>query len=277
MEPEENQSTPQNYTPAVVVEEPPPPPADAHLEGVVALIGSAVLFSLFLRSVGRSTAATKIRRWMPLLYAIVWGFALSVVTWLYVRDLSETWVLAIWLLFLGAVIVSVGWLRSVAAGVALSIEGRFGIGDSIRVGDVEGEVVMFGMRAVRLRSFDGTLHSIPNDKFMTESIANLTGGGGGSACEIRVPLPRAVVPEDALSIAREIAVVTPYASPRHRPEVFLLPRRDDARRLDIAVRGYAFDAAFQDHFRSDVISRLNAALGVTESQAEPEDQLLLRG
>lgn len=233
-------------------------PPNFHLNGLIPIVLAAALVSFLLSRIGRSSAARGLRRWLPLLYTLIWGAAVVSITWIYARGLSSTWFLAIWLLFLLIALASVGWLRSVMAGVALSVEGRLRIGDSIRFGTVEGEVIAFGMRAMRLRGVDGTIHEIPNEKLVTEAVANLSGEGGDSACELTLTVPPTVDPDEALELARTIAVLTPLASPRHRPEVFLLPRTEEEQRYELRIRGYAFDALYQDHYRSDVTSRMQA-------------------
>lgn len=251
----------------------------AHLQGVFVVLIIAGLLSLLMRRVGRSNVAGPFRRWLPVAYSVVWGLAIVIVTMIYAQGLPNTWFLAIWLVFLVVVFASVGWLRSVMSGVALSIEGRIRLGDSIRVGDVEGEVIGFGMRALRLRSVEGTIHEIPNQKLVTEPVANLTGDGGDSACELTIAVPDEVDPDTALELARTIAVLTPLASPRHRPEVFLFARDKQERSYELKIRGFAFDAAYQDHFRSDVVARLQSAFAQITNGGdvshEPPDKILV--
>lgn len=229
-----------------------------HAQGVVAVILAAAAVSLLVRRVGRSRLLGNLRRWLPLFYTSIWALAIVGVTLIYARGLSNTWLLATWLLFLIVVLASVGWLRSVMSGVAISIEGRIKLGDSIRVENVAGEVIGFGVRSMRLRAVDGSIHEIPNDKIVTEVVANLSGDRGDSACELVIAIPDGIDPDAAVDVARRIAILTPLASPRHRPEVFLEARGHEEQRYELRIRGYAFDAAYQDHFRSDVVSRIQS-------------------
>lgn len=254
MEPETDQTAQMSVAPA----EPVAPAKRAHLEGVFVIVTVAALASLAIRRVGRSRLARNLQRWLGVMYTAVWGAAVLGITLMYVRGLSDNWILATWLLFLGVALASVGWLRSVMSGVAISLEGRLHIGDSVRIGDLSGEVVAFGVRSLRLRAVDGSFHEIPNEKLVTEPVTNLSGEGGDSACELLVPVPDGINADLAVQIARRVAILSPLASPRHRPEVFLESQNLDGR-VEIRVRGYAFDAAYQDHFRSDVVARLQAA------------------
>ncbi len=154
------------------------------------------------------------------------------------------------------VLVSLGWIRSVFAGVALGLERRVKFGDRLRVGDIEGEVIGMGLRAVSMRAEDGTVHDIPNERFITESISNLSGGSGDSACDLIVPVPMGMPSSIALEIALNAAIVSPLAYPRHKPQVFLLSPESPSSPLRLSVHGYAFDTAYQEHFRSDVLHRM---------------------
>ena len=101
---------------------------------------------------------------------------------------------------------------------------------------------------------DGTLHDIPNHQLTSNAIANLSGDGGDSACEVEVTVPEALPLPKAMALAVEAAMLSPLASPRHKPEVFLSATGKAPHQL--RVRGYAFDPNFQEHFRSDVVTRI---------------------
>lgn len=228
----------------------------------------AIIVSFFLFRFGRHTEAKRIKRGMPVLYAVIWGLTLVSITSLYARGLDGQWKLVVWLVFVFGVFASVGWLRSVMSGVALAVEGRVVAGDSIRIDDVEGEVLSFGLRSVSIRGVDGNVHEVPNDKFVSSTVVNLSAIGGDSICDIFLEVPRTMKPADALVLAREVAILTPLASPRHRPEVFLEPTDNNRR---IRIRGYVFDPEYQEHFQSDVISRFSSL--VKAETASSSDQV----
>ena len=217
----------------------------------------AVIVTYFLRRLGRIQTATKLRRWMPILYVSVWGAASVLIAFTYATALPDYWIVVVGLFVATVLLASVGWLRSVAAGLALALESRLHIGDSIRLDKIEGEIHAFGLRSVRVRSVDGTIHEVPNEKFMSESVANLSGDGGDSACEITIKVPPLIEPNRALLIARNAAILTPLASPQHQPEVFLNTSDETDESFEIHVRGYAFDPSYQDHYRSDVVARFH--------------------
>lgn len=239
-------------------------------QAVIGVIVVAVFTSMLLGRLGRSNLASGLRRWLPLLYTTLWGATLIALTVMYARGLSQMAFAGVFVLFLLGAFASVGWLRSVMAGVAISIEGRIHLGDSIRIGSTSGEVIGFGVRSLRLRAVDGSIHEIPNEKLVVESVTNLSGDGGDSATEFVIAVPAGVDPDRAVQVARDVAILTPLASPRHQPEVFL-ESGPHLHQFEIRVRGYAFDAAYQDHFRSDVVARIQSEF----NGARTPDEVLL--
>ena len=257
MKPDEIETTTASEDEAVPVDA--ATPAGMSPQWALAVVLIAIAASLAVRRLGRLRLTATVRRWLPVVYTTIWVAAGLAVVGRVTRGLPEGWGIAIGVALLMVAFASVGWLRSVVSGVAISIEGRIRLGDSIRIGNATGEVVAFGVRSVRLRAVDGSIHEIPNEKLVTEPVTNLSGDGGDSAAEVVVAVPRGVEPNRALLIAQRIAVLSPLASPRHLPEVFLEPSAAAGGQFDLRVRGWAFDSAYQDHFRSDVMSRLQAA------------------
>jgi hypothetical protein len=46
------------------------------------------------------------------------------------------------------------------------------------------------------------------------------------------------------------------------------------RRYEVRVRGYAFDAAYQDHYRSDVVSRIQAAFALDSAEGLADHHII---
>jgi small-conductance mechanosensitive channel len=235
------------------------PPPLLQVDAALIMVVIAIFVSWVAKRLSALPGLKAWRPWFFLGQLLLWGFVLLDLVF------AVSWAVTVYWLFLSVLILfilivaSVGWLRSVLSGLAMAFERRFHVGDQVRYNDVEGKVVNFGMRVVSLKDHDGTVHEIPNEKFMTEQVTNLE-SSGDSACEIQVKLPKGVSPDRAVELARQAALLTPLASPRHEPQVFLDIDHERDSGLDLHIRGFAFDPTYREHFRSDVVSRIHDLL-----------------
>ena len=208
---------------------------------------------------------------VPILHVVVWGLALLTTAAWTARNLSAEWLLILTAIFLAATYIYSGWLRSVLAGVTLAFERRLHIGDEILAGDLQGVITRFGLRAIHLRADDGSLHDVPNDLLVNTPVTNLTGDGGDSACDITLDIPPHVSHDQALAILHSAAILSPLASPRHRPRAFLTPPTHTDAPFRVTVRGYAFDPHHREHFQSDVLARATQRLSHDHTHASWRD------
>lgn len=220
-----------------------------------------ILSSFVIYRFGKLRVAERVKRWLPMGHVFLWGVGVVLSSVLLVRTGSLSWILCGATVFLSLIFLNGSWLKSILAGVALTLEHHLEVGDAIRLDGLEGDLVHFGLRSTRLRAVDGTLHDIPHEHLLTQRVANLSGDGSDSACKIGVRVPEGFDLDDVMSKALEVAVLSPLASPRHKPEVFLeaAHRGESGGRggSTIYIRGYAFDPNYQEHFKSDVLKRLD--------------------
>ncbi len=66
-------------------------------------------------------------------------------------------------------------LANLFGSLALLMDRTFQVGDTIRQGDVEGEVVNIGLRSTRVRTKEGYVVSIPNQLITNAPVTNITG------------------------------------------------------------------------------------------------------
>lgn len=197
----------------------------------------------------------RLRPYLLLGLVVSWGIAIAEAVFAFAYEMTPYWV-PLWLFVLGVVaLTNLEWMRNLMAGLQLAFEDPFDTGDSVRIGDVEGEIIGLGLRATRVRGVDGQVHDIPNQRLTTGEVTNLA-GQGDCACELTVTVPEHMPTERAKRMARQAALLTPLASPRHSPEVFMQTDNPAGGTIHLRIRGYAFDPNYQDHYRSDVTARL---------------------
>jgi small conductance mechanosensitive channel len=165
----------------------------------------------------------------------------------------------------GTVGVAVGFafkdlLGSLVAGVILLMDEPFQVGDRVAFGDVYGEVTEIGLRSVRVVTLDDNLVTIPNNLFLTGSVASANAG----ALDCMVVIPFYVGAAENYREARRIineATATSRYVYLSKPIVTLLSDEFLGERFVtvIRVKAYVFDARYEKAFATDVTERVKEA------------------
>lgn len=252
----------------------------ALIEGVTELVGAefaprgsviAILFgvalALGLLSV-RAGAAPTLRgaqRWLHAASVLGWMFGawLTGLRLLEAPTLAETAARAVLLLIV--IVVALPILHDVFAGLALAVEGRQRIGDDVRVDGHEGRIVGFGLRSVVLRDHDGTEITMPYRRFAAHEIVRLNLARRDAPCQFDVAVPPDFDLEFGTRRLLEAALLSPYAAPSRRPEVFVIADARGGMRL--CVRAYVFDRAHEERYRGDVLARAGLVSSVSRSSS----------
>lgn len=91
-------------------------------------------------------------------------------------------------------------VKDVINGIFILVEGHFGIGDVIRVGEIAGQVERMTLRATMLRDLEGIAHIIPNGEI--DKVSNLTKAWSRSMLDIRVSYREDV--DRVMAVLREL-------------------------------------------------------------------------
>lgn len=110
-------------------------------------------------------------------------------------------------------------VRDLLAGVLLTVEGQFDIGDTIMVGDTTGKVEDLTLRVTRLRSDDGTVWYVPNGEI--RKLANSSRGWAQATVDIAVPVAAGV---DTVLDTMRAAADSVSNDPRYAPLCLEPPR-----------------------------------------------------
>jgi small conductance mechanosensitive channel len=110
-------------------------------------------------------------------------------------------------------------VRDLLAGLLLTVEGQFDIGDTIWVGDTTGTVEDLTLRVTRLRADDGTVWYVPNGEI--RKLANSS--RGWAQATVDVPVPVAADIDTVLDAVRDAAEAV-TRDPRYAPLGLDAPR-----------------------------------------------------
>ena len=118
----------------------------------------------------------RVKQFLPFLRMLVLTFVTVVLANLFL-NLSKENILAV----TGTVAVALGfafkdYASSIIAGIVGLFESPYGVGDRVKIGDYYGEVISYGLRAVRIQTPDDNTITIPHNKIWTEAVSNSNAG-----------------------------------------------------------------------------------------------------
>jgi len=227
---------------------------------VIAAIVSKALSWLFPTRYTRTGRYQQLRRWIPGARLVIWTVGLGFALYTLLTAAPVELVLMALPVALGLGLASQDLVRNVIAGVILTADRGFEVGDVIRIGEHEGEVQMIGLRHVELVTSSGHMTEIPNVQFLTQSSSNVTPNTKDAQVAISMLLPPHTSVTEARAIAYEAAAISRFASPRRPPRVFIDAEPDKPLETRLNIRGFVFDPGYDEHYRSDVVELIQEGL-----------------
>jgi small-conductance mechanosensitive channel len=221
---------------------------------LLVIAGTTMVLTWLVRRAALAPALQHWVRWLNPLVVLLWLGVAALLTTLLLRaeTLAQTAGRIALLVVLG--VVTAPLLRDLLSGVVVSFEGRYRLGDDIRVAELEGRIVALGLRSVVLRAHDGSEYTIPNGRFVAADVVRLNLPSGEAPFELEVVLHRDGGLEAATNELVEAALLSPLAAPGSLPEVFVVEA--DGSRLRLRMRVYVFDRIYEERYRSDILTRL---------------------
>lgn len=109
-------------------------------------------------------------------------------------------------------------LSNLVSGFLLIVESPFKVGDWIKVGETEGEVLEINWRAVRIKTFDRDVVIIPNGNLGQENICNYTLFDRLHAMRLKMPFSYEDRPDLIDRTLRQVALTIEGVEPKPEPE-----------------------------------------------------------
>jgi potassium-dependent mechanosensitive channel len=110
--------------------------------------------------------------------------------------------------------IGIGLQNAVAnfvSGLILLLERRIHVGDSIQIGDLQGEVRQIGSRASTIRTWDGAEVIVPNAGLTSERVTNWTLSDRSRRVTLAIRVAYTAAPELVIAILRDMAKAHPKA------------------------------------------------------------------
>ena len=152
-----------------------------------------------------------------------------------------------------AAFVAASWsaIRDFSSGVVLKAGRICKVGDTVRIGQVQGRVERLGLRVLVMETSAGEEAIIPYSQVVRESVLRAPVIDGVALHVFRLPVPPGLPLREAKDRAREAALLNHWASIVREPEIVLT----DGDRLEVTVF-----ALHPDH-APDVEAAVRQALG----------------
>lgn len=162
----------------------------------------------------------------------------------------------------GTIAVSVGFalkdfVSSIVAGLIILVDRPFQVGDRVSFDGWYGEITHIGLRSVKLMTLDDTQVTIPNNKFLTDSVAS----GNAGSVEMMVQMDFHIGLDQDLAAAKTI-VTEALTSSRFfstaRPWAVTVSQvlQESYFALRLRAKAYVLDVRFEKAFETDVTERV---------------------
>jgi len=164
---------------------------------------------------------------------------------------------------LGALGVGIGFglqnvVNNFVSGLILMFERPIQPGDVVEIGDTSGQVRDIGMRATRIKTFEGADVVVPNGTLLSEKLTNWTMLDRNRRIEINVGLAYGTNPAQAIELLGSVARGTLGVSSQPAPIALFMGF--GASTLDFSVRAWTPDFDQWMSIRSDMLTRMYEAL-----------------
>jgi small-conductance mechanosensitive channel len=186
----------------------------------------------------------------------------------FVLDLSREVLIAIG----GTVAVSIGFalkdlVASIVAGLIILVDQPFQVGDRVTFDGYYGEIRHIGLRSVRLVTLDDTQVTIPNNKFLTDSVAS----GNAGAVEMMIQMDFWTGVDQDVARAKEIvgeALTASRYTDLRLPWAVTVSQQihDSYFAVRLRAKAYVLDVRFEKAFETDVTERVLEAFRDAEIQ-----------
>lgn len=162
----------------------------------------------------------------------------------------------------GTVAVALGfafkdYMSSAIAGIVALFEAPYRVGDRIQIGEYHGEVVSYGLRAIRLQTGDHELVTLPHSKLWDEAIINTNNGKLEAQVNTEFYLEKDVDVEQVINLLYQAAYTSKYSQVKLPVNVFVEEQPDTTH---FKLQSYVMDVREEGAYKTDLTKRIKQAL-----------------
>jgi len=166
-------------------------------------------------------------------------------------------------LIFGALGVGIGFglqnvVNNFVSGLILIFERPIQPGDAVEIGTTQGRVRDIGMRATRIRTFEGADVVVPNGTLLSDRLTNWTLLDRSRRLEVKVGVAYGSDPQQVLALLKDCAAHTADISSAPPAAAFF--DGFGASSLDFTLRAWVHDFDNWTAIRSELVTRIHTAL-----------------
>ena len=170
----------------------------------------------------------------------------------------------------GSAAVAIGFalkdiVGSIIAGFILLFDRPFQVGDRVQFGEDYGEIISIGLRSVRLNTLDDNLITIPNSKFLTDTVSS----GNSGALEMMIVSHFYISLDENLDrvrdIVNEVAISSRFIY-LDKPVTIIFEEVaiSNTFALKVILKTYVIDVKYEKVFQSDLVERIEKHFRLNE-------------
>ncbi len=196
----------------------------------------------------------------PVLRLLIWTCAVALIVFV-ILDLSQNVLLAV----LASSGIAVGLaaqdlIRNVLAGIGMTFNPLFRVGDMVQIGDHYGEVSGVDLIFTSLKTFDDNVVAIPNAEIIKQPVSNANRGALVEMVVVELVLPAGVPVHRVKLLAWRAAVSSPFTYLKNPILVLVEDHFDHTFLSRFKVKAYVLDIRFERLMASDITERLKTLL-----------------
>lgn len=241
---------------------------------IIAFLVGLFVISLIVKGVNKVTEKTQesfpSKRLLALQIATVLNFSLYIFGSTALIYISFKPPKELLLALGGSAAVAIGFalkdlVSSIVAGFILLFDRPFQVGDRVTYADTYGEILGIGLRTVRLVTLDDNLVTIPNSKFLTDSVASGNAGALDMMVVVDFRLSLDADLRKAQDLLNEVVSTSRYIYLKKPISIVLNERSEgDFFWIELKVKAYVFDVRYEKAFQTDIVLRGNEILKAHE-------------
>ena len=199
--------------------------------------------------------------WVPLLNFVIYVFGFFWSGYIIFHPSERMYLGFIASVLVGGVISAKDILQSIIAGVVLLMDKPFQVGDRITFQNDYGEVISIGLRSVKIITLDDNIVTIPNHRFIAETVSSSSGGHVEMMVNIETNVSSSSDLEKVKNILEKIASHSPYVK-KNKPILVVARETSSSNGATIVLKTKCIlkDDRTEQAFQSDFVIAVNKEL-----------------